>query len=280
MIKKSKLSGIVCLLWLATAAMALGQDVELYVIEPFPLQITYNKTVNVIFPYAIKSVDRGSRDILAQKAKGVENILQLKAAEKNMKQTNLTVVTADGKLFSFVVDYTEQPTQLNIELIKVLENSRGADALLEKEPNQQYLKQSAERVAADRNKIKRISDGSGKVRLSLTGVYIDKEVVFYRLRIANRSNVSYGIESLRFFISDKKRVKRVATQQTEVTPLHVHAQTPGIDASNEHEMVFAVPKFTIPDAKQLTIQLMEKNGGRHLRLQVQNKTIIKARPVL
>jgi hypothetical protein len=49
------------------------------VIEPYPLWVTLNKTTNLIFPYAIKSVDRGSRDVLAQKAKGVENILLVKA---------------------------------------------------------------------------------------------------------------------------------------------------------------------------------------------------------
>jgi hypothetical protein len=33
-------------------------------IDSYPLQAGYNKTINLIFPYAIKSVDRGSKDIL------------------------------------------------------------------------------------------------------------------------------------------------------------------------------------------------------------------------
>jgi len=37
------------------------------------------------------------------------------------------------------------------------------------------------------------------------------------------------------------------------------------------------PKFTIPDKKYLFIQIMEKNGGRHLQLRVHNRTIVKAR---
>jgi len=43
--------------------------------------------------------------------------------------------------------------------------------------------------------------------------------------------------------------------------------------------VFALDKFTIPDQKQLTIQLMEKNGGRHMELNVQNKAIVRAKPL-
>lgn len=46
----------------------------------------------------LKSVDRGSKDVLAQKAKGVESILQVKAAKTNFDETNLTVINADGKL--------------------------------------------------------------------------------------------------------------------------------------------------------------------------------------
>ncbi|TDE18697.1 conjugative transposon protein TraN [Dyadobacter psychrotolerans] len=278
--KNFKLSRIIALLFLTISGKAWAQDVQLFVIEPFPLEITYNKTVNLIFPYAIKSVDKGSRDILAQKAKGVENILQVKAATKHFEQTNLTVITSDGKLYSFVVNYAEEPSQLNIELIKVPDASKPADAVLEKEPNEQFLKNAAEHASNEQNVSGKINDSSHKTRLSLSGLYINKEVIFYRLKLDNRSNISYDIESLRFFIIDKKRVKRTATQQTEINPLYVHGETSVIDANQSHEFVFALSKFTIPDAKQLIIQLMEKNGGRHLELLVQNRTIIQAKPIL
>jgi hypothetical protein len=51
-------------------------------IRPEPLTIAVGKTTHLIYPFAIKSVDRGSRDILVQKAKGLENILQVKAARE------------------------------------------------------------------------------------------------------------------------------------------------------------------------------------------------------
>src|SRR5690606_31566690 len=81
-------------------------------IAPYPLTVASTKTTNIIFPYAIISVDIGSREVLAQKAKGVENILQVKAAHEGFAQTNLSVVTADGKLTSFLVDFAEQPAIL------------------------------------------------------------------------------------------------------------------------------------------------------------------------
>src|SRR3954470_10418956 len=99
---------------LTTLSKSQTGNVQTTIIEPYPLKITLNKTTNIIFPYAIKSVDRGSADVLAQKAKGVENILLVKAGRENFPQTNLSVVTADGKLYSFILDYISNPSAINL----------------------------------------------------------------------------------------------------------------------------------------------------------------------
>jgi hypothetical protein len=44
-------------------------------------------------------------------------------------------------------------------------------------------------------------------------------------------------------------------------------------------LVFALEKFTIPDAKYLAIQIMEKNGGRHLSMKINNRKIMQAIPL-
>ena len=44
-------------------------------IASYHMNVSFEKTSNLIFPAAIKSVDRGSEAVLAQKAPGVENIL-------------------------------------------------------------------------------------------------------------------------------------------------------------------------------------------------------------
>src|SRR3546814_18758334 len=69
-------------------------------IEPGYLSVSYDKTTNLVFPYNIKSVDRGTRDVLVQKARNVENVLQVKAGHEAFTETNLTVITADGHLYS------------------------------------------------------------------------------------------------------------------------------------------------------------------------------------
>lgn len=100
-----------CYLLVSMNCLAQQQDGgTLKTIDPMPLEITDTKTTNIIFPQAIVGVDRGSRDVWAKKANGVENILQIKAASNKLIETTLTVVTGDGKLNSFLLRYSPDPS--------------------------------------------------------------------------------------------------------------------------------------------------------------------------
>ena len=117
-----KISAVVIagILLVLTSIDAFSQNAiapKMTVIEPYQLAITYFKTSNLVFPYAIKSVDRGSKDILVQKAKGVENVLQVKAGKQGFEETNLTVITADGHLYSYILNYSDNPSALNIRFV-------------------------------------------------------------------------------------------------------------------------------------------------------------------
>src|SRR6185312_3967275 len=136
------------------------------VIEPYPLSITFYKTTNLIFPYAIKSVDRGSTDILTQKAKGMENILQLKAAKQNFKETNLTVITADEKFYSYIVNYSDSTTVLNIQF-------------------------NAAKIAGEKRTVHGVKDKKYGMKLQLQGLYIREDVIYYQMELQNRSNINY-----------------------------------------------------------------------------------------
>ncbi len=67
------IAGILCLIIQNyIRAQTINESIKWKFIEPYPISISETKTTNVIFPYSIISVDRGSSEILVQKAKGVE----------------------------------------------------------------------------------------------------------------------------------------------------------------------------------------------------------------
>jgi hypothetical protein len=220
------------------------------------LSIGTNKVTSLVFPLMIKNVDRGSKDVLVQKVKGVENILEVKAAKENFSETNMTVITADGKLYSFLVHYSADPS-LNIKI--------------ENKPS------IFEKIAGLKKFMHGIRDSKYAVRLQLKGIYIDNDILYYQLELQNYSNLSYDIELLRFFIKDKKQSKRTASQELEQTPLYVYGNTGSVPGQSKIIMVVALPRFTIPDKKLMVVQLMEKNGGRNLSLKINNNKLVKAK---
>jgi len=237
-------------------------------IEPYELSITVTKTTNLVFPASITSIDRGSASMLVQKAKGVENILQVKADSKDFTETNLTVITSDGKLYSFLVNYSDSPAYLNINLGM---HNAAPENVLEK-----YCVTATH----SKNNLHTLEDENGKVNMDINSFYIADNSLLCKLHLENRSQISYDIEQLRFYIRDKKQGKRTASQETELHPLYVHGDITSVKGKSAEQLVIALPKFTIPDGKYLYVEVLEKNGGRHLSIRVKNRKLIKAKTIV
>ncbi|KAF2334563.1 conjugative transposon protein TraN [Flavobacterium nitrogenifigens] len=233
------------------------------------LNIGYSKTTSLVFPYAIKSIDKGSPDIIMQKAKGVENILLLKANRQNFAQTNLTIVTADSRLYVFVLNYNDDCPDLNVNAdnLAVVND----DILFSKEnENQKKIEQFAALALAKKKKITGIQRSKFDIKLSVSGIFIHEDVMYFRLVIDNNSKINYELDQLRFFIRDKKKAKRTASQEIEIIPLYDSNSRNVIAAKSEWTAVYAMPKVIIPEKKYLTIQLIEKNGQRQLEVDINN----------
>lgn len=225
------------------------------------LCISTEKTTSLVFPFSILHVDRGTQAILAQQVKESPTILLVKAAEKGFPETNLSVVTDDGSVYSFVVCYDNDPATWVYHL-----------------PTNKYatLATYANGILDNPRAMHGIKDEQWDIKTMVSGIYIKNEIMYYQLNITNNSPVDYDIDVLRFFIRDKRKGKRTAIQETDLKPLHISGNTSQVKANSSSSIVFALDKFTIPDAKYLAVQIMEKNGGRHLSMKVSNKKIMQA----
>lgn len=71
-------------------------------IPPHGLEVTYDKTVHIIFPAAVRYVDLGSPNLIAGKADGAENVIRVKATVRDFRaETNMSVITEDGSFYTF-----------------------------------------------------------------------------------------------------------------------------------------------------------------------------------
>lgn len=225
------------------------------------LCISPDKTTSLVFPFAIKHVDRGSQSILAQQVKDVPTILLVKAASAGFAETNLSVVTDDGSLYSFAVCFDLKPKTW-VHYLPV--NNKATTAMY------------ANGILDNKRTVKHIKDKKWQSVAEVTGIYIKNDVLFYQVSIENSSSVDYTIDFIRFLIRDKKKGNRTAVQEIELKPIYTVGNLNKVAAKNTSTLVFALEKFTIPDAKKLVLQINEKNGGRHFSIRIKNKELMQA----
>ena len=245
---------LICGCWLFISAMA----------QTSALCISTDKTTSLVFPFSIRHVDRGTKDVLVQQVKEADNILLVKASAKNFSETNLSVVTEDGSVYTFVITYEEKPAiwVFNLPANKTATMATYANGILD-----------------NRRTLWGVRDNSWNIDAAVIGTYIKDDIIYYQLRIKNNSTIDYDIEVLWFYVRDKKKGKRTAVQENELKPLHVSGNIAQVKSFNQNIIVVALDKFTIPDKKFMGIQIMEKNGGRHLMMKLNNKDILKAIPL-
>lgn len=82
-----------------------------------PLEIGYDKTLHLLFPTDVKYCNAGNDNILAEKVGAQPNIVRIIAAERNFPgETNLSIVTADTKFYSYNIRYSENPEKSYIRI--------------------------------------------------------------------------------------------------------------------------------------------------------------------
>ena len=258
--------------------LALGK------IEPYKMEVTYDKTSHLIFPTAIRYVDLGSEYLIAGKAEDAENVLRVKASVRDFEpETNFSVITNDGRFYSFNVYYSSYPEALSYDLLtmqKAVDKANGNDVLFEELGNNSpslagLLLETI--YKNDKRIVKHIGAKSFGIQFMLKGIYIHNGKYYFHTELRNKTNVPFQIDFINFKVVDKKLAKRTVVQKRPMIPLRTYKPLDEIGGKLTEQNVFLLDQFTIADDKVLLIEIFEKNGGRHQTLQVENSDLIKAR---
>ncbi len=259
-------------------------------IPPYALEVTFSKTVHVIFPSNIRYVDLGSADLLAAKADGTENVLRVKAALRDFsRESNLSVITEDGNYYTFNVKYADEPVKLSVEMTDFLHDGEAVNrpnnalAVYMKELGQEsplLVRLIMQSIFKNNDReIKHIGSKRFGIQHTLKGIYTHNGLLYFHLQLRNSSNVPFSVDFITFKIVDKKVAKRTAIQEQVIYPLRAYNNLMSIGGQRTERAIFALSKFTIPDDKMLVIELNEQEGGRHQTFSVDNADLVRARVI-
>ena len=256
-------------------------------IPPHGLEITYDKTVHVIFPAAVRYVDLGSPNLIAGKADGAENVIRVKATVRDFRtETNMSVITEDGSFYTFNVKYAAEPLLLNVEMCDFIHD--GSTVNRPNNAMEIYLSELGSEspllvrlimqsiYKQDKREVKHIGCKRFGIQYLLKGIYTHNGLLYFHTQIKNASNVPFDVDFITFKIVDKKVPKRTAIQEQVIFPLRAHNYATRVAGKRDERTVFTMAKFTIPDDKCLVVELNEKNGGRHQSFTIENEDLVRA----
>ena len=259
------------------------------VVLPYGLEVTFEKTVHLIFPAAIRYVDLGSQNIIAGKADDAENVLRVKAAVREFEtETNMSVICEDGSFYAFNVKYADEPEKLSMEMKDFLSPTEGrlpsnrADIYFKELGSESpiLVKLIMKSIYQnDKRTIKHVGAKQFGMRFLLRGLYAHNGLLYFHVRMDNESNMPYAVDFITFKVVDKKVAKHTAIQERMLQPLRVFHQVMWIGAGRSERIVFALEQFTLSEDKQLEVTLYERNGSRTLTFYVEPEDLLLTKKI-
>ena len=259
------------------------------VILPYGLEVTFEKTVHLIFPSPIRYVDLGRNNLIAGKAEDAENVLRVKAAVKDFEtETNMSVICEDGSFYAYNVKYADEPEKLSVEMKDFLSTTDGrlpsnrADIYFKELGNESpiLVKLIMQTIYQnDKRTIKHIGTQQFGMKFLLRGLYAHNGLLYFHTRIDNETNMPYSVDFISFKVVDKKVAKRTAIQEQVLQPLRAYHQVMYIKGNREERTIFALEQFSLSEDKQLEVTFYERNGGRTLTFYVEQEDLLLAKKI-
>lgn len=245
---------------------------------PRKIVVCKNNSTHLIFPGKIKYIDFGDNTISVEKPEQVDNIIRVQAIEEKFPETNVSVITEDNAFYTVDVDFSSSPETFSYVIGDTTATIKKDVAIFnDVEINENDQERISRRIINSKREIYNLAVRKGSVNFSVWNVYVRNNTLFMHLQLHNKSSINYDIDFIKYYITDKKMMKKTAMQETVIDPLFQNGYSPDVKSKSKMDWVVAFDKFTIPEDRQFVIEIQEKNGGRHFKFVVPASNILDAK---
>ncbi|WDO12305.1 conjugative transposon protein TraN [Flavobacterium sp. WW92] len=261
-----------------------GSALEMGSVEALQMEVTYDKTSHIIFPAGIRYVDLGSGNLSAGKAEDAGNVLRIKAATKDFEgETNFSVITEDGKFYTFDVCYNPAPEVLGYDLLKM---RTGHGRIASDRVLFEDLGSSPPTLAGllmetiftkDKRSVKHLGSKGYGIRFAIKGLYVHQGKYYFHTEIHNSTGSPFRVDFLSFRVADKKVGRRAVAQDRPLVPLRSYRPLDDVKGHTHEANVFLLDHFTLSNDKELIIEVFEKHGNRNQAIHVEYSDLLRAR---
>ncbi|WP_350292680.1 DUF4138 domain-containing protein [uncultured Croceitalea sp.] len=244
-----------------------------------------NEKMNLalFFPNNIRQGIVGSDNFIFTYSRELGQPLGLLKATKG-EPSNLLVVTTDGKVYSYIIKYSDALIELN-RFVTITESighehkrekpivqdsiQPKVKKVLKKKYDTSFLEASCTKLLEQperKNMVKR----KNELSLGITNMVYYEDLVFLQLEVKNKSGIDFDVDYLKVAIVSGNSKLKASYQSVPLTPVYIHKMPDKTKHSQTSRFVYVISKFTLADDEKLQLNLKELHGNREL--------ILKRRP--
>lgn len=235
--------------------------------------ISRNKVTALFFKSDVRFIGNIPSDFQVKQLES--GLITLKALNSHFKPCKLDLKDLNtNQVFHIPVQYSYGKAGRRMagrqvgSAITVSETLVNVDALIGKQ-----LAAGKRSHVVDRKK-------TGGVKAWVNKLSLADNHIFFRLDIRNKSHLPYDVDFIRFYIRNLKTVARMATHEQEIVPVYSSLKKhTTILTKQQSAKVFAFRRFSLSGEQALNIEVYERNGNRHLYLQVKQKDLDGLHPI-
>lgn len=274
-----KLKLIILFLWAVSISANAQQNGTLLKTELPRVYIDEEISLHFLSPEPIQYVDISTNNMIGDIP--LENVFRVKAVRDSVSNLNgynksLGVVTIIGQKFIaqydlwYAHDERQLKTQIEIQAINTSPLEVGEIPMSDQELR--YFSIEAFKQKKKKNTIRSTQYG---VTGQVNNIYTVDDYIFLDISFANKTNLKFDLDQLRFKIEDKKITKATNVQSIEIEPEY-QLFTPE-SFEKKYRNIYAFKKFTFPNSKVFSIELAESQiSGRTITLQVEYSDLLTA----
>ena len=232
------------------------------------------KNVALFFPKPIRQGITGASHFVFTYNREKEQHFGLIQAKPGT-ESNLLVVTNDGKVYSYILKYSRELPILNrfvregesigreVSVTEPLKEIPRPDTLSSKK--NAYFERACNYLLKSKYPPMATVTKRG-IKLQLEKMVYDGNETYLVVKVKNASGINFDVDYCNVSIVNGNKAKKASHQRTRLRPLYVHNLPKTIMDGLHKSFVFVMPKFVLSDRERLAIELREGNGNRKVLL--------------
>ena len=193
-------------------------------------------------------------------------------------QSNLLVVTTDGKVYSYIIEYAASLTEMN-RFVPISESighehqrkplvvpdtiKSDSSLVVKKQYPTAFLEKSCIALLKQPERKNIIKRKEG-LSLAIKNMVYYEDLVFVQFEIKNESGIDFDIDYLKLAMVIGNNKRKASYQSVPLVPRYVHNMPKKTRHAESSRFVYVMPKFTLGENEKLQLGLKELKGNREL----------------